>query len=120
MNRTNKFFSTIFAICCVITLLACSNSNEKFLKDYEMYVELIEQKVEMNQDINYDECELEMAKFLDRYEKLCQASSWNNYEETKYQQLNNRLSLAIGKSAIRDVSTGVRDFIKNLGESFGY
>lgn len=120
MNNTIKFYTTVLVYLFTFLLISCSNSNEKFLTDYEKYVEQIENKVELKQDINYDECELEMAKFLDRYEELSQKTSWKNYEETRYQQLNDRLSLAIGKSAIRDVSTGVRNFITNLGDSLGY
>lgn len=120
MNNTIKLYATILLFLFTNLLISCSNSNERFLEDFEKYVEQIENNVELKQEINYDECELEMAKFIDRYEELSKKTSWRNYEETKYQQLNNRLSLAIGKSAIRDVSTGVRDFITNLGESLGY
>lgn len=116
MNRLFKIILLVLFVYFAFDFVSSYFSKEKFLLDFENYVERIERNVERKEKIDYDECELEIKKYHKRYEKIGLFSSWTESEKTIYKELRKRLSETVRTSALRDAASAFKYILKNLDD----
>lgn len=109
------FGFTLLMLICSMLLVSC-DSSEKFLADYEKFAQRIEEAAENEETNQYAYFEKEMLKYDARVVKIKQSGKWSKSDETDYNIISGRITLAMAKLGLYKTTDGFLNTLKGIGE----